>query len=217
MIGALEDAIIAKLSSAFAGRLKEVDHKPAKFDADELLRILTMAPAIYVAFLGFQRSERPPGSVRATYGVYMVAANASGERARRRGDAATIGAYEMAVLTAATLERWVPEGAAGPMEVQSCENLYASVFEKNGITVYGLVCDVPMQIQDAWVCRRLMLAMPPARRLSRWIISSPSMPIKTFRPLVTSASPRPPRHPAPIAPMRWCASPFPQRKAPRCS
>jgi phage gp37-like protein len=150
MIGALEDAIIAKLSSAFAGRLKEVDHKPAKFDADELLRILTMAPAIYVAFLGFQRSERPPGSVRATYGAYMVAANASGERARRRGDAATIGAYEMAVLTAATLERWVPEGAAGPMEVQSCENLYASVFEKNGITVYGLVCDVPMQIQDAW-------------------------------------------------------------------
>lgn len=150
MIGALEDAIIAKLSSAFAGRLKEVDHKPAKFDADELLRILTMAPAIYVAFLGFQRSERPPGSVRATYGAYMVAANASGERARRRGDAATIGAYEMAVLTAATLERWVPEGAAGPMEVQSCENLYASVFEKNGITVYGLVCDVPMQIQDDW-------------------------------------------------------------------
>lgn len=150
MIGALEDAIIAKLDVAFAGRLREVDHKPAKFDAEELLRVLSNAPAIYVAFLGFQRTERPPGSVRATYGAYMVAANASGERARRRGDPATIGAYEMAVLTAATLDRWVPAGAAGPIEVQSCENLYATAFEKAGRTVYGLVCDVPVQIQDAW-------------------------------------------------------------------
>ncbi len=150
MIGALEDAIICRLKEAFQNRVREVDHKPAKFDADELLRILSQAPAIYVAFLGFQRTERPPGSVRATYGAYMVAANASGERARRRGDEATIGAYEMAVLTAATLERWVPEGAAGPMEVQSCENLYATAFEKAGRTVYGLVCDVPVQIQDAW-------------------------------------------------------------------
>jgi phage gp37-like protein len=150
VIGALEDAIICRLKEAFQNRVREVDHKPAKFDADELLRILSQAPAIYVAFLGFQRTERPPGSVRATYGAYMVAANASGERARRRGDEATIGAYEMAVLTAATLERWVPEGAAGPMEVQSCENLYATAFEKAGRTVYGLVCDVPVQIQDAW-------------------------------------------------------------------
>jgi len=150
VIGALEDAIICRLREVFDNRLREVDHKPAKFDADELLRVLSNAPAIYVAFLGFQRTERPPGSVKATYGAYMVAANASGERARRRGDEATIGAYEMAVLAAATLERWVPEGAAGPIEVQSCENLYASAFEKAGRTVYGLVCDVPVQIQDAW-------------------------------------------------------------------
>jgi phage gp37-like protein len=150
MIGALEDAIICRLREAFQGRVREVDHKPAKFDAEELLRILTMAPAIYVAFLGWQRSARLPGSVMTTFGIYLVASNASGERARRRGDEATIGAYEMAVLTAATLDRWVPEGAASQIEVQSCENLYASVFEKNGITVYGLVCDVPVQIQDAW-------------------------------------------------------------------
>ena len=150
MIGALEDAIICRLRDAFDGRLREVDHKPAKFDADELLRILNQAPAIYVAFLGWQRSPRLPGSVSATFGAYLVAANASGERARRRGDEATIGAYEMAVVTAGSLDRWVPAGAAGPIEVQSCENLYATAFEKAGRTVYGLVCDVPVQIQDAW-------------------------------------------------------------------
>jgi phage gp37-like protein len=150
MIGALEDAIICRLREVFQARVREVDHKPAKFDAEELLRILSQAPAIYVAFLGWQRSARLPGCVTTTYGVYLVAANASGERARRRGDEATIGAYEMAVCTASSLDRWVPEGAAGPMEVQSCENLYASAFEKAGRTVYGLVCDVPVQIQDDW-------------------------------------------------------------------
>ena len=151
MIGALEDAIICRLREAFDGRVKEVDHKPARFDAEELQRVLSNAPAIYVAFLGWQRVERPPGCVRATFGAYIVAANASGEVARRRGDQVTIGAYEMAILTAATLERWLPSGAAGPMEVQSCENLYATAFEKAGRTVYGLVCDVPMQIQDDWL------------------------------------------------------------------
>ena len=150
MIGALEDAIITRLREAFDGRVKEVDHKPARFDAEELQRVLSNAPGIYVAFLGWQRVERPPGCVRATFGAYIVAANASGEVARRRGDQVTIGAYEMAILTAATLERWLPAGAAAPIEVQSCENLYATAFEKAGRTVYGLVCDVPVQIQDAW-------------------------------------------------------------------
>lgn len=150
MIGALEDAIITRLREAFAARVREVDHKPARFDAEELQRVLSNAPGIYVAFLGWQRVERPPGCVRATFGAYIVAANASGEVARRRGDQVTIGAYEMAILTAATLERWLPAGAAAPIEVQSCENLYATAFEKAGRTVYGLVCDVPVQIQDAW-------------------------------------------------------------------
>ena len=150
MIGALEDAIITRLREAFGGRVREVDHKPARFDAEELQRVLSNAPGIYVAFLGWQRVERPPGCVRATFGAYIVAANASGEVARRRGDQVTIGAYEMAILTAATLERWLPAGAAAPIEVQSCENLYATAFEKAGRTVYGLVCDVPVQIQDAW-------------------------------------------------------------------
>lgn len=148
MIGALEDAILARLSAAFAGRVREVDHKPAKLDAEELNRILTQAPAAYVSMLGWQRGERPEGTIRLTWGVYLIAANASGERARRRGDQATIGAYEMAIMAAAALERWVPDGAAGPIEVRSCENLFGAAFEKAGRTVYGLVVDLPATLQD---------------------------------------------------------------------
>ena len=148
MIGPIEDAIIARLVAAFAGRVREVDHKPAKLDADELNRILTVAPAAYVALLGWQRADRPDGTISLSYGVYLIAANASGERARRRGDAATIGAYEMSIVAAAALERWVPAGAAGAIEVRSCENLFGAAFEKAGRTVYGLVLDVPAQLQD---------------------------------------------------------------------
>jgi phage gp37-like protein len=148
MIGTIEDAIIARLTTAFAGRVREVDHKPAKLDAEELNRILTAAPAAYVALLGWQRQDRPEGTIALSYGIYLIAANASGERARRRGDAATIGAYEMAITAAATLERWVPAGAAGPIEVRSCENLFGAAFEKAGRTVYGLVLELPASLDQ---------------------------------------------------------------------
>jgi len=148
VIGTIEDAIIAQLTTTFAGRVREVDHKPAKLDADELMRILTQAPAAYVSFLGWQRTERAGNVMLGSWGVYLIAANASGERARRRGDAATIGAYEMAIAAAAALERWTPAGAAGPVQVMSCENLFGAAFEKAGRTVYGLVLDLPMAMDD---------------------------------------------------------------------
>lgn len=148
MIGTIEDAIIARLTAAFAARVREVDHKPAKLDAEELNRILTMAPAAYVAMLGWQRQDRPDNTIALSFGIYLIASNASGERARRRGDAATIGAYEMAIIAAASLERWVPTGAAGPIEVRSCENLFGAAFEKAGRTVYGLVLELPARLQD---------------------------------------------------------------------
>lgn len=141
MIGAIEDKMVARLTTAFAGRLKEIDHKPARFMVEELERILTMAPAAYVAFLGWTA-----GSVTrvGAFGVYLVAANASGERARRRGDAATIGAYEMDWVATRCLEGWVPASASGPVAVTGSENLYSAAFEKAGRTVLGLALSVPM-------------------------------------------------------------------------
>ena len=145
MIGAVEAEIVARLRTGFAGRLKEVDHKPARFDDEELQRILTMAPAAYVAFLGWTSGGLALG---ASFGVYLVAANASGDRARRRGDEATIGAYEMAWIAARLLSRWVPPSAAGAIEVRSCENLFGTAFEKAGRTVYGLTLAVPLPLPE---------------------------------------------------------------------
>lgn len=136
MIGAIEDEIVARLRTGFEGRLREVDSKPARFTAEELERILSAAPAAYVAFLGWTRNARAQRV--GSFGVYLVAAHAAGERARRRGDDATIGAYEMSEIATGLLERWLPPSAAGAVTVTGAENLFAAAFEKLGRTVYGL-------------------------------------------------------------------------------
>lgn len=142
----LEDAFVARLTAAFAGRVREVDHKPDRLDVDELARILTMAPAVYVAFLGLRRRARPEGTWDATFGVYLVAANASGEPARRRGDAATIGGYEMVQAAIRALDGWAPAEAASEAEVTLAEQLQAAAFERVGRTVYGIVVEVAVRM-----------------------------------------------------------------------
>ena len=147
VIAAVEDEIIARLRASFGARLREIDHKPARLDAEELARVLSQAPAAYVAFLGFSRADRlPDGTVLAAYGVYLVAANAAGDQARRRGTPQAIGAYEMIGLASAALEDWTPASAAGPISVQSCENLFGAAFEKAGRSCYALPLAVPVEL-----------------------------------------------------------------------
>lgn len=142
--GAMEDALVAALRNAFGGRVREVDHKPDRLDVDELARILSMAPALYVAFLGMPRKGTPEGVWIAQFGVYALAQNAAGERARRRGDGVTIGAYEMAEMVVRHLDGWAPDQAAGQIEAVSIENLYAAAFEKAGRTVYAVTLEIPL-------------------------------------------------------------------------
>lgn len=150
VIAEVEDQIIAQLRAAFGATLREVDHKPAKLDAEELARVLSLAPAAYVSFLGFRQGAKlPERTMEAAYGVYLVAQNAAGEQARRRGDARLIGAYEMAELAFVALDGWAPASAAGAIAVASCENLFAAAFEKAGRSCYGLVLAVPIEMQPA--------------------------------------------------------------------
>jgi hypothetical protein len=145
-LAALEDAFVARLAATFAGRVKEVDHRPERLDEAQLARMLSMAPAAYVAILGLTRRTAPEGTWDARFGVYLIAANASGEPARRRGDAATIGAYEMAEVALRVLDGWAPEDAAGAVEVTSLEALDAAAFDRQGRTVWGLVAEVAIAL-----------------------------------------------------------------------
>lgn len=142
----VEDAIVAQLRGAFGDRVREVDHRPDRLDAQQLADMLSLAPSAYVALLGLARRQAPEGTWDARFGVYLVAANASGEQARRRGDAATIGAYEMTEVAVRALDRWAPAGAAGAIEVATAEALDARAFDRAGRTVHGLVLELPVAL-----------------------------------------------------------------------
>jgi phage gp37-like protein len=147
VIAAVEEQLVARLRAAFQGRLREIDHKPARLDAEELSRILTQAPGAYVSFLGWRTEARlPERTVLAAWGVYLLAANAGGEAARRRGGPVDIGAYEMLAVATQALEGFEPAAAAGEASVGACESLFSAAFERAGRSCYGLVLDVPVEI-----------------------------------------------------------------------
>jgi phage gp37-like protein len=146
ILAALEDAIVARLRDAFGDRVREVDHRPDQLDAEALSRLLSMAPAAYVALLGLRRRNTPDGTWDSSWGVYLVAANASGERARRRGDVATIGAYEMVEIAVRVIDGWGPNEAAGSFDVVSAEQLQADAFDRMGRTVHALAIEVPVEL-----------------------------------------------------------------------
>jgi phage gp37-like protein len=146
ILAALEDAIVARLRDAFGDRVREVDHRPDQLDAEALARLLTMAPGVYVALLGLRRRTSPAGTWDSSWGVYLVAANASGQRARRRGDVATIGAYEMVEVAVRVLDGWSPDEAAGEVEIATAEQLQAEAFDKLGRTVHALAIEVAVEL-----------------------------------------------------------------------
>jgi phage gp37-like protein len=160
ILALLEDAFVAKLATAFAGRVAKVDHKPDRLTAEELARMLTIAPGVYVAFLGLQRRARPEGTWMATFGIYLVAANASGERARRRGDAATIGAYEMVEIAVRALDNWAPAEAAGAVEVATAEQLQAEAFERAARTVMALSTEVAVELPQGFTAADIAALAP---------------------------------------------------------
>lgn len=147
VIGQVEDEIVQRLRDMFGGRVRTVEHKPARLDEDELARVLTLAPGVFVSWLGFEADERFAGTtVRGQWGVYLLAANAAGEAARRRGEGGQIGGYEMAVAAYAALNDWTPASAAAHIEVAGCENLFSMAFERAGRSCWALTLTVPIEL-----------------------------------------------------------------------
>jgi hypothetical protein len=143
-IAEAEDGIVARLRETFGARVKEVEHRPEPLDVAQLQHMLSMAPALYVAFLSLAPRTQPDGTWDARFGIYVSASNAAGEAARRRGDPATIGAYELSEYSIRALHDWAPDWAAGAVQVTHAEVLAAAAFEKMGRTVHGVVLQVPI-------------------------------------------------------------------------
>ena len=95
-LGTVEDAIIQAVKNALQGKIRLVDSLPGAWSIDTLKRILQTAPSVYVHFAGGQQGgDDDEVYLQARFVVYFVSNQASGSKARRRGSAQQIGAYEM--------------------------------------------------------------------------------------------------------------------------
>lgn len=145
--------MIAAIGALLTTRIRTVDSIPASFSAEELADRLRLAPAVYVGFLGGQAvAEDSTTVLDAEFMVYALTQNASGERARRRGDPTAIGAYEIIETVVPELHGMKIMAGAPPVRVpgtgtltfKSLANLWAEQLDKEGVSLYAATFTVEL-------------------------------------------------------------------------
>lgn len=144
---AVEDALIARIRAVLGNRVRVVDSLPGDWDDDMLRRFAAQLPAVFIAFAG--GGSRAPGAttfdIDGQWIVYVATGHASGQAARRRGDALQIGAYELVELLVPQLHLFkVPD--TGTLMAVRVENLYTGSIDRQGLAVYALTFQLPMSM-----------------------------------------------------------------------
>lgn len=150
-IAATETHLIDTIKAHLGNRIKTVTSVPSEWSDDLLKSMLLMAPFVAVAFPGGTAPK--PGSSYAymdgNWEVYVGTAHASGQQARRLGDALQIGAYELIERMVGLLHgHTVPD--VGVLDFRSVDNLFTGTVDRQGLAVYGIRFALPM------------MALPPA-------------------------------------------------------
>ena len=149
-IAAVEADIIATMRADLGATVRQVMAVPGDWDEDLLKQMLALAPFIMVAFSG--GAALAPGAttaqINSQWEVYVGTAHASGQAARRLGDAQQIGAYQLLERVVARLHgHTVPN--VGTLALQRVANFFSGTVERQGLAVYGAVFDMPMQFDLA--------------------------------------------------------------------
>lgn len=148
----VEDKLIVEIKAALTvgGQLKvrTVDSLPSDWDQDMLRRFAKLAPAVLIAFVGGVVKETGASdsvTIESQWAVIAITAHASGEAARRRGDAQQIGAYEIVETLIPRLHgATIPD--EGSLSLGEIQNLWNGDVEKQGLTVYAMRFTMPMTL-----------------------------------------------------------------------
>lgn len=142
---AVEDDLVATIKAAVTDKVRTVESLPGDWDDDMLRRLLRQVPGVFVAFAGGApvQSGATSAEMRGQWVVFVVTGHASGEAARRRGDARQVGAYELAELLIPVLHGHRIAGV-GSFTFAGLENLYTGQIDRTGVAVYGLKFELPM-------------------------------------------------------------------------
>ena len=144
-IAATETHLVETIKAALGNRIRTVTSVAAEWSDDLLKSMLLMAPFVAVAFPGGTAPK--PGSTYAymdgNWEVYVGTAHASGQQARRQGDALQIGAYELIERMVGLLHGHTVPGV-GVLDFRSVDNLFTGTVERQGLAVYGIRFALPM-------------------------------------------------------------------------
>lgn len=143
-ITAAENALVALVKAHFAGKLKAVESIPSDWDEDTFRRVLRSAPGVFVSYGGGAVRELGQASHMARFVLFVATTHASGELARRHGDAREIGAYAVIEHLVHLLDGRIIDGI-GSVTVTEIQNLFSGPIEKQGAAIYGVVVTLPIQ------------------------------------------------------------------------
>ncbi|MCU0919019.1 MAG: DUF1834 family protein [Burkholderiaceae bacterium] len=146
---AVEDALITECRAALGARVRGVESLPGDWDDEMLQRLLRAVPGVFVAFSGGARNMgagAAEASIDSRWTVITVTGHASGEAARRRGDALQAGAYELITILVARLHGLVVAGV-GTLSMLDVANLYTGTVDRKGLAVYALTFSLPLTFE----------------------------------------------------------------------
>lgn len=134
-----ENLIIARIRALLGAKVRAVDSLPGDWDDDTLKRLLRLLPGVFVAWAGGQAQAQGgySAALAGRWAVYVATGHASGEHARRAGDAQQVGAYELIEVLLPGLHGY-DVGEVGTLTLIGVENLYTGTIDRQGIAVYAL-------------------------------------------------------------------------------
>ena len=145
-IAAVEDVLIAECKAALGRKVRGVESLPGDWDDEMLNRLVRAVPGVFVVFGGGPRRGAPgeiEASINARFTVITATGHASGEAARRRGDAMQVGAYELLNVLVPRLHGLTVPGA-GTLSLEDVGNLYSGVIDTKGLAVYTATFSMPL-------------------------------------------------------------------------
>lgn len=151
-IAAWEGAIIARCRELVTvedrALVRTIESLPSQFEADALLKVLRLLPAVFVSFSGGSARPGHGPELMARWMVYVVTGHAHVEASRRVGDKLQVGAYALLNLLAAGLHEWAPNAQTSALSLVNVENLYTGVLEAQGATCYGVTLEGPLGFEQ---------------------------------------------------------------------
>lgn len=144
MIGAIENAIIARLQAASDGDVlgytfRTLETYGGQFDEQRLAELVQF-PAAYVVFLGDRHMAEygAADEYKATFAVILASTNYRNEQAARHGAAGDVGTYQLIADARALLKRKSFGLEIGGLEPGPARSLFSGQIKQRRASVYAV-------------------------------------------------------------------------------